>query len=99
MPTESPHVRVIQFGHRMHDGFRTIEQGSPWRRALAWALALVLAVPLILLGIVVVLATIAIAITMGLLAWFTGGMKSRTPPPGAADAPGRENVRVIESQR
>ena len=98
MNPESPHVRVIQFGHRMHNGFRTIEQGSPWRRALAWLLAVTLAIPLVVLGILVVLATIAIAFTMGLIAWFTGGMKARKPKAGSADAPGRENVRVIESR-
>ena len=98
MNPQPPHVRVIHFGHRMHEGFRTIEQGSPWRRAMAWMLAVVLAIPLIAIGIVVILTAVAIAFTMGLIAWLTGGMKRRAPAPGSAEASGRENVRVIESR-
>ena len=98
MNSESPHVRVIRFGHRMHDGFRTIEQGSPWRRALAWLLAVSLAIPLIVLGVVVILTALAVAVTMGLIAWLTGGMTRRKNDPGGADAAGRENVRVIQGR-
>ena len=92
-------VHVMQFSNRVGDGFRQIEHGSPWKKALAYILAVVLAIPLIALGIVIVLGTICLAFTLGLIAWITGGRRLKPQQPTAGPtAQGRENVRVIQSR-
>lgn len=92
-------VHVMQFSNRVGDGFRSIEHGSPWKKALAYVLAVILAIPLIVMGMVIILGTICLVFSLGLIAWISGGRKPRTHAPATGPtAPGRENVRVIQSR-